>query len=149
MNYIQRTYTYGFDLKEALDSKQNFDFDKVKPKLSTIGAAAASTPMTRTTGTTRRKKVGETTESVVEESEDNNAFRAVMDDVDKIILNAEVKQFVERKAKYKDNMNKAYTLILGHCTLGLKGKLELRKNWETKIKKQCNSVAGSNKRDNT
>ena len=67
-------------------------------------------------------------------SEDNGVFVAVMDDVDKIILNAEVKQFVECKAKYNDNMNKAYALILGQCTLGLKGKLEQRKYWEFKIK---------------
>ena len=53
LKYIQRMYTYGFDIKEALDNKEDFDFDRVKPKASRAGIAAASTP---TAGTTTKKK---------------------------------------------------------------------------------------------
>ena len=56
---------------------------------------------------------------------------STLSDIDKLILQAEVKQFVDRKSKYCDNMNKAYALIIGQCTLGLRGKLEGRKGWIT------------------
>ena len=52
-----------------------------------------------------------------------------LDFVDKMILQQEVKDYVLRKKKYEDNMNKAYGLILGQCTQGVKNKLEARQNW--------------------
>ena len=61
LNYIQRMYTYGFYIKEVLDSKE--DFDKVKPKASQAGIAAASTPATRTTTTTTPGKNKATSET--------------------------------------------------------------------------------------
>ena len=47
-----------------------------------------------------------------------------------MILNQEVREYVNRKTKYQDNMSKAYALIHGQCTTGLKNKLESRKDWE-------------------
>ena len=49
----------------------------------------------------------------------------------KLMLQAKVKEFMARKNKYQHNMNKAYALILGQCTQGLKNKLETSKKWET------------------
>ena len=51
-----------------------------------------------------------------------------------MILQSEVRKYVDRKQKYADNMNKAYALILGQCTKGLKTKLESRKDWDSSIK---------------
>ena len=51
-----------------------------------------------------------------------------------MILQSEVRKFVDRKQKYTDNMSKAYALILGQCTKGLKTKLESRRDWESSIK---------------
>ncbi len=50
--------------------------------------------------------------------------------VDKLIVQQEVKEFVGRMRKYQDNMNKAYGLIMGQCTQGVKNKLESRDDWE-------------------
>ena len=47
-----------------------------------------------------------------------------------IIWTQQVKDFTMRQAKYEDNMNKAYALIWGQCTIGLKNKLEARKDWK-------------------
>ena len=49
----------------------------------------------------------------------------------KLILQAKVKEFMNRKNKYQHNMNKAYALILGQCTQGLKNKLETSVKWES------------------
>ena len=54
-----------------------------------------------------------------------------------MILKSEVQKYVERKQKYDDNMNKAYALLLGQCTKGVKAKLESRKDWESSIKNNC------------
>ena len=50
--------------------------------------------------------------------------------VDDMILREEVKSWCIRKKKYEDNMHKAYALILGQCTEGLKNKLQSRKDWD-------------------
>ena len=50
--------------------------------------------------------------------------------VQEMILSQEVREYVSRQSKYRDNMSKAYALILGQCTTGLKNKLEARKDWE-------------------
>jgi len=50
--------------------------------------------------------------------------------MEKLILQQEVKEFIARKKKCKNNMNKAYALILGQCTQAVKNKLEAKDNWE-------------------
>ena len=50
--------------------------------------------------------------------------------VQEMILSQEVREYVSRQSKYRDNMSKAYALILGQYTTGLKNKLEARKDWE-------------------
>ena len=50
--------------------------------------------------------------------------------VQEMILSQEVKEYVSRQNKYRDNISKAYALILGQCTTGLRNKLEARKDWE-------------------
>ena len=57
----------------------------------------------------------------------------------KLMLQARVKEFMIRKNKYQHNMNKAYALILGQCTQGLKNKLETSQKWEA-IKKEHNPI---------
>ena len=59
------------------------------------------------------------------------------EEVATMILKSEIQKFVDRKQKYEDNMNKAYALILGQCTKGLKAKLEARKDWDSDIKNNC------------
>ncbi len=54
-----------------------------------------------------------------------------LDFIDRMILQQEVKDYVTRIRKYNDNMNKAYGLILGQCTQGVKNKLEARRDWQT------------------
>ena len=39
-------YTYGFDIKKVLDNKEDFNFDKIKPKINKAGTP--TTPMTGT-----------------------------------------------------------------------------------------------------
>ena len=92
VNYIQRTYDEGQDVKDALVKLQHTDMEYYRPE--------------------------------IEADEDD------LDFVDKMILQQEVKDYVLRKKKYEDNMNKAYGLILGQCTQGVKNKLEARQNWE-------------------
>ena len=53
--------------------------------------------------------------------------------VEEMILREEVNNWFLLKAKYKENMNKAYVLILGQCGEVLKNKLQARKYWETDI----------------
>ena len=98
LNYIQRTYTHGSDVKTALEDGVDFDFEKVRPGGKSAGDINVS---------------------------------SLLSEIDKLILQAEVKQFVDRKSKYCDNMNKAFALIIGQCTFGLRGKLEGRKDWNT------------------
>ena len=93
VNYIQRTYDEGQDVKDALVALEHVDMDQYRPEQE-------------------------------EEDEDNLSY------IDKMILQQEVKEYVARTKKYKDNMNKAYGLILGQCTQGVKNKLEARRDWE-------------------
>ena len=53
----------------------------------------------------------------------------------KAVHTEEMKQFVQRKQKLQTNLVKAYGLILGQCTKGLKAKLESRKDWKDGDKK--------------
>ena len=54
-----------------------------------------------------------------------------LDELAKMLLQQDVKDYGHRKTKYADNMNKAYALIHGQCTQGMKNKLEARKDWTT------------------
>ena len=78
LNYLQRTYTHGSDVKTALEDGVDFDFEKVRP-----------------CGTGDIK------------------VSSSLSEIDKLILQAEVKQFVDRKSKYCDNMNKVFVFIIG------------------------------------
>ena len=54
--------------------------------------------------------------------------------VKEMYLQQKIKNHAAREEKYVDNMNKAYALILGQCTKGMKNKLEQRKDWQTLLK---------------
>ena len=111
INYIQRTYTMGNDVKRALEEQRDFDFSVLIPIAPTVTMVPSTTMAT------------EATPSAVLSSPEL--------DVAKMILQSEVKHHIERKTKYSDNMHKTYALIIGQCTLGLRGKLERRKDWNT------------------
>ena len=51
-------------------------------------------------------------------------------EVEKMVLQQEVRAYVQIRNKFEDNMYKAFGLIYGQCTTGLKNKLEARKDWE-------------------
>ena len=54
--------------------------------------------------------------------------------VQEMILSQEVREYVSRQSKYRDNMSKAYALILGQCTTGLKNNWKqgkIGKTWRT------------------
>ena len=48
--------------------------------------------------------------------------------LEEIILREEVKNWFVKKTKYDNNMHKAYALVLGQLTRGLKNELQTRKN---------------------
>ena len=77
---------------------------------------------TKTVKTTGTNGTEETKE--VEKKEDELSF------IEKDVLKREVNNYVNRLAKYKDNKNRIYSLILGQCTTGMVAKLKLLKNWE-------------------
>ena len=54
----------------------------------------------------------------------------VLGEVEKMIIQQEVRDYVLRRNKFEDNMYKAFGLILGQCTTRLKNKLEARKDWK-------------------
>ena len=92
LNHIQRNFTHGVDIRQALEDEADMDFVDLMP----------TAPPSATTS-----------------SGDGTTVPA-MDEVAKMISQSEVKHFVERKTKHQDNLNKAFALILGQCTLGLK-----------------------------
>ena len=47
----------------------------------------------------------------------------------KVAYKEEMKQFIARKGMLRTNLVKAYGIIWGQCTKGLRAKLEARKNW--------------------
>jgi len=119
LNYIQRTYTGGNDVKYALENGVGFDFNTVKPVARPPDGRITPPPA-----------VGSTAEETERKNTIIAAYNAAKS-VNHMIMTAEIKQYVNRKTKYADNMNKAYALILGQCTLGLRNKLESRKDWAT------------------
>ena len=86
VNYIQRTYDEGQDVKDALVALEHVDMEQYQ---------------------------------LEHEGDDEN-----LNPLDRMILQQEVKEYVGQIRKYRDNMNKAYGLILGQCTQGVKNKLE-------------------------
>ena len=54
----------------------------------------------------------------------------VLGEVEKMIIQQEVRDYVLRRNKFEDNMYKAFGLILGQCTTRLKNKLEAKKDWK-------------------
>ena len=92
LNYIQREYDQGQEVKDSLEQLEEFDMELYKP----------------------------------EKPDD----MAALDDIDKMILQQEVKDYCTRKFKFNDNMNKAFALIHGQCSMGVKNKLENRKDWK-------------------
>jgi len=92
-NYIQREYSRGQDVADAITQMEHQDMTKYQP-------------------------------APPEDEEKLTKFQ-------EMILQQEIKDYVERKTKYIDNCNKAYGLILGQCTQGVKNKLEARKDWTT------------------
>ena len=49
--------------------------------------------------------------------------------LDEYLLKGEVDRYLKRKDKYRTNRTKAYEIIIGQCTKGLRNKLEARKDW--------------------
>ena len=73
-----------------------------------------------------------------------------MGEVEKMILQQEVRDYIQRRTKFEENMYKAFALILGQCTVSLKNKLENRKDWKViEDKGRPHSALDSNQRDNT
>ena len=70
------------------------------------------------------------------EDEDENDLSYI----DEQILLQQIKDYVARIRKYNDNMNKAYGLILGQCTQGVKNKLEAQEDWAETIEKEHNPI---------
>lgn len=53
-----------------------------------------------------------------------------MDEYEKLMLQLQMKEYMEKIKRYKNNCDKAYGLILGQCTQAVKNKLEERKDWK-------------------
>ena len=51
-------------------------------------------------------------------------------EVEKMVLQQEVRAYVQIRNKFEDNMYKAFGLIYGQCTIRLKNKLDDRKDWK-------------------
>ncbi len=106
-NYIASKWDHGQDVATALSMGWEFDHDKHKPDIKDY--------ITVATGKKAPKdpKLDD------------------MDDIEKLLLQSDIKQYTNRVYKYNDNMNKAFALIWGQCTLTVKNKIETRKDWKT------------------
>ena len=100
MKHIQREHTRGQDVVDALEKGKPLDPNSCKPK--------------------DNSKPGAETRSSPHK----------LSSLEEMMLAGEVKNYFFRKEKYEDNMNKAYGLILGQCTQGVKNKLETEKVWD-------------------
>lgn len=99
--YIQATYDEGMDVVDGLTKMEDPDFDKWKPE--------QPKPKIKATDTAA----------------------AVYDEFEKDEYRMEFKEWMERKKKYRINMDKVFAVLWGQCTLATKNKLESRKDWTT------------------
>ena len=99
--YIQANYEEGMDVVNGLTKLAEPDFDKWKPKAPKAKAKA-------TTDTP-----------------------AQYDKFEEQLHLIELKEWVARKNKYRMNMDKAFAVLFGQCSMATKNKLESRKDWTT------------------
>ena len=111
LGYLRRKLNYGDDIKWALENLQEYNFDAEKPRV----------PVTTVT----RPVAGST-----EESKEEVQQEVVLDRVEQLILETEVKKHVERTLTYRQNRNKAYEIIWNQCTKNVQSRLISRKNWK-------------------
>jgi hypothetical protein len=101
MAYIQTNFDRGQDVVIALEAMEDPDFDKSKP----------APP-----------------EPIIEQTESS---APIYDSIEKDQYNMEYKAWMSRTEKYKINMDKVFGILWGQCTIGVKNKLESRKDWST------------------
>lgn len=123
-NYIQRTYEDGQDVKDSITFMERQNMEKYLP---TTIPYRSSSPL-RTTRPVDQEQKGESKVTDLEEAKE--AEQVTMNPMQRIMLEQQVKEYFTKKARYMNNMNKAYGLIHGQCTQGIKNKLEARKDWK-------------------
>jgi hypothetical protein len=113
LSYIQTNYTEGQDVVEGLTSMTDPNFNKWKPD-----------------------KPKPTKKKAAKEDPPPDAE---FDESDKQLYTLELKAWVERKGKYRTNMARAFGVLWGQCSMGVKNKIESRKDWTT-IKASSNAI---------
>ena len=99
MAYIQTNFDRGQDVVRALTALEDVDFSESKPTPPVPTVAATATTI------------------------------AQYDKMDEQQYMLEYRVWMARKEKYEINMAKAFGVLWGQCTTGVKNKLESRKDW--------------------
>jgi hypothetical protein len=100
LSYIQTHYTEGQDVVDGLTNMEDPDFDDWAPdEIEPIKKATKDDPV------------------------------VLYDPLEKEKYMAEFKEWMERKKKYRTNMNNAFGLLWGQCTSAVRNKIESRKDW--------------------
>ena len=103
INHIKKTFEFGDDTAEALETRAEFDIDKFMPTMN-------------------------------ESSDPDNAIKKRQDMQFRILYEAEITSFVNRKDKYKSNCGKSYAFIYGQCNKAMQAKIQARQDYSSKIK---------------
>lgn len=103
LNYMQRTYPDGGDIATALLEKQDFDFEKVKPKY----------------------KVSQLEKTDPQYEHERRCFQ--------LEFEVQITEFVKRQSKYRSNCRRAYAQLWSQCDEKLQNKIMDRSDFSTKI----------------
>ena len=101
LNYIQKKYEEGADIRLALETMKDVDLSQYKPKKEVVDPTDK-----------------EPDEIKLEEEENN------------IIYNGEVKLYLNRNNKYRTNMTSAYTLIYNQCNKAVVTQIKARQDYD-------------------
>ena len=120
------------DKEDALDAIENMDLSKDEDGNARSDQEVRN--LRRNLQKEAKEKAIEETEQAGEEAqlqEQEIMPLKQMNDIDKLLLEQQIKQFSYRKQKYEENKPQVYELIWGQCTQAVKNKIQTRKDWET------------------
>ena len=103
--YVQREYTGGQYVKDTIVQMKKIDTNTWKPAQP---AAAAGTGDDASSASSSLSSMGE---------------------FEKLVLQTEVKEWIIKRSRYVDNLNKLYALLYGQCTKAMQNKLQNRQDW--------------------
>ena len=155
-NYVQRTYTNGYDVAFILENDEEYELKQHKPdefdflrkvikyntqKIKVTAAQARAVvdqvPSTVVAAKQRSQLSMEAIESIKQGTDPYDTEIEIpieseeweLTEVSRIELTSEIKNYQYRVVKYDDNKHKLWSLIWGQCTMPVRSKLEARKDW--------------------